>query len=747
MWDPLIAKQSALTSRPGSRPQEVVDKMLTPFEEELVVGSRFADRFQILGVVGRGSMGIVYQARHELMHRQVAIKMLRGQLQSDERSMRRFEREARAASRMDHPNLIAVHDFGLTQNRQPYLVMEFVQGSTLYDIQKRENHLTPVRAVRIFTQVCDALQHAHVQGVIHRDLKPSNIMIIEKDGEGDFVKVFDLGIAKIAWGEEEDKEPLTNTNEVCGSPIYLSPEQCKHQVLDARSDIYSLGVVMYELLTGFPPLMGETVYDTIYMHVHEEPRSFSDIRPELHLPSRLERIVLKALAKNVEDRYQSMQELKWELQASLQASDPHLKVLPPDQLTPRRNKALEPPADSAEYDAQAARIGARTPTPGRMPVLQTANKTPSSNQATPALSPAGMPAVEPKRELSVMQAALISSAATTLVILAVAAIFALTVHKSDAPSPPTMPQPSAAGSLVPAISQAPSPRQMVANSVPVTPRPVPQVQLVQPVQSSAPQVAAPVVSPAPIPAQPVEHSAALHMQHGKKAMPNAASIAAEKAKQQHLAKQKQVLKQHQHTAPVAVAHQSKSGQPQANNGSMPFWGFFPGWRKPAAGQTGASQPPASSNATAPELPRQSATNQLSEPAEHPAAPMHTAPAVHTATTEHAPAASSLASGAPDEAVRLNEEGRQLTQSNPAAAIQKFRAALTSYPAYDIAKLNMGRAYVNYGNRLHDAGNDREAERQYQAAMEIFNQYHTPEAMRALQTAKTNYENVRSSSTQ
>lgn len=325
--------------------------MLTPYNEELVIGSRFADRYQILELVGRGSMGVVYKARHELMGRVVAIKMLRSVLQLDERSIKRFEREARAASRLDHPNVIIVHDFGLTENRQPYLVMDFVSGQTLYSIQKRERILRPDRAVHIFTQVCDALHHAHVQGVVHRDLKPSNIMVMQRDDDPNFVKVFDLGIAKIAWAESEhEQEALTATGEVCGSPVYLSPEQCTHSPVDHRTDIYSLGVVMYELLTGVPPLMGETVYDTIYLHVHEPPPRFSEVC-DLPIPPRLEQIVMKALSKDPGDRQQSMQELRWELQAALMQHDAKLKVMPPDVAMRQRRaggRAIPPEPSTAE---------------------------------------------------------------------------------------------------------------------------------------------------------------------------------------------------------------------------------------------------------------------------------------------------------------------------------------------------------------------------------------------------------------
>lgn len=713
--------------------------MLTPFEEELVVGSHFADRFLIMGVVGRGSMGIVYQARHELMHRLVAIKMLRGQLQSDERSMRRFEREARAASRMDHPNLIAVHDFGLTNNRQPYLVMEYVQGSTLYDIQKCEDHLTPVRAVRIFTQVCDALQHAHVQGVIHRDLKPSNIMIIEKDGEGDFVKVFDLGIAKIAWGNEEDKEPLTNTNEVCGSPIYLSPEQCKHLALDARSDIYSFGVVMYELLTGVPPLMGETVYDTIYMHVHEQPRSFAEVRPDLQVSTRLEKIVLKALAKNPEDRHQSMQELKWELQASLQASDPHLKVLPPDAFLARRRPAADAPA-VPEISTPSAAMP-RVPTPRSLPVVppSAALKNPTPGQSLQAVAAPQLPeSVETPREgLSTAHVVMISSATTTIVILIIAAVLSLTLHKQE-----THP---VAGAAVPAAAVS----QVAVNPSAPAPNVVPH---------AIAQVVPPSVAPIHEPSRPAhisrvsqpEHSPAPHTLHGRRPLP---AWVTQRSKQQ--AKQQAISKptaKHSHAAPVAVAH--KAVLENRGNGSMPFWGFFPGWQKPAvdngkaANQAPGAAPPSNRNMT-PVKPLSATANAM--PVSRPVSSAHfggetQSPAGSPIAASPA-AAHGFPTGAPDEAVRLNNEGQGLTRSDPAAAIQKFREALTRYPSYDLAKLNMGRAYVNYGNRLHDSGNDREAERQYQAAIEIFNQYHTPEAMRALQTARANYEVARASAGQ
>src|SRR6185369_748634 len=158
---------------------------------------------------------------------------------------------------------------------------------------------------------------------------PANIMLVNKDGDPDFVRVVDLGIAKIAFSSDEEHEAITNTGEVCGSPVYLSPEQCKNEPMDARSDVYALGVVMYELLTGRPPLIGDTVHETIYAHVHEQPKPISQVRPELNIPRRLEAVVMKALEKQQSARYQSMLELREDLIASMRHQDAMVNVLPP----------------------------------------------------------------------------------------------------------------------------------------------------------------------------------------------------------------------------------------------------------------------------------------------------------------------------------------------------------------------------------------------------------------------------------
>jgi serine/threonine protein kinase len=307
--------------------------MLIPSDEELVIGSKLANRYELLSIIGRGSVGIVYKARHELIGRMVAIKMLRSQFITDERSRKRFLREAKTASRMDHPHIISVHDFGFTDKQQPYLVMDYAKGVSLLEVLKVEKQLSAERAIHIVLQVCDAMYHAHEQGVIHRDIKPGNIMLVHKDSDNDYVMVVDLGVAKIATGEEAELEAITKTGEVCGSPFYLSPEQCRNFPLDARSDIYSLGVVLYEMLTGIPPIAGPTSYDTIAMHVNALPKTMSSVCPDREFSPRLEAVVLKTLEKDPEKRQQTMLELKIELidtLKSLAKAEPH--ILPPSPI-------------------------------------------------------------------------------------------------------------------------------------------------------------------------------------------------------------------------------------------------------------------------------------------------------------------------------------------------------------------------------------------------------------------------------
>lgn len=286
---------------------------LVPLLQELLVGSLLNDRYKIEAIIGQGSTGVVYRACHKLIGRPVAIKMLNWRLVSDPRSIKRFEREARVTSRLNHPNVISVHDVGLSPRRQPYIVMDYAEGLPLSRLLKSRQKFGPERSIKMFLQICAALRHAHERGVVHRDLKPSNIMIASHDNRRDFVTVLDFSIAKLNCEQNAQSHSLTQPGEVIGTPAYMSPEQCMSQPLDARSDIYSLGVVMYQVLTGRPPLVGTTALDTMTRHVMEQPPSFKTAGLT-NAGRALEEVVFRCLRKFPDDRYQSMEELSEDLE-------------------------------------------------------------------------------------------------------------------------------------------------------------------------------------------------------------------------------------------------------------------------------------------------------------------------------------------------------------------------------------------------------------------------------------------------
>jgi len=269
----------------------------------------FADRYEILSCIGSGGMGAVYLARQTVIERLVALKLLLPQRGLDELSLRRLRQEARAASQLAHPNIVRVFDFGVWEDI-PYLAMEYVDGRSLQQIIRENGPLDVEKAAHIFVQACDGLEVAHEQGVIHRDLKPGNIIIANNGTGQDHVKIVDFGIAKLARSESADDIHLTRTGEVVGSPPYMSPEQCLGRSLDQRSDIYSMGCVMYEVLTGHPPFRGATFVEIGAKHLGETPPALISACPRKKEVELLQPIVMKALAKDPEHRFAAMSEMK-----------------------------------------------------------------------------------------------------------------------------------------------------------------------------------------------------------------------------------------------------------------------------------------------------------------------------------------------------------------------------------------------------------------------------------------------------
>lgn len=292
------------------------NSMLVPIAQDPLIGTRLAGKYDIVSVLGTGGMGVVYKGRQDVMDRVVAIKMLQAHHLNDSMSVKRFQQESKATCRLNHPHIITVYDFGISPTGQPYIVMDYLEGKPLSDIIKDEGHVGVDRALKIVRQACDALGHAHKQGVIHRDLKPSNIVLIDREGDKDYVKVVDFGVAKL-MEEGTEGQKLTQMGEVCGSPVYMSPEQCQGLPLDKRSDIYSMGIVLYETLTNRLPILGKTMVETMSKHINDSPPTFQEARPDLYIPERVEQVILRALAKAPEDRQQSMEQLATELEMAV----------------------------------------------------------------------------------------------------------------------------------------------------------------------------------------------------------------------------------------------------------------------------------------------------------------------------------------------------------------------------------------------------------------------------------------------
>src|SRR5215468_911984 len=271
-------------------------------------GRLLGGRYEVGEVLGYGGMAEVHHGRDTRLGRDVAIKMLRADLARDATFQMRFSREAQNAAALNHPAIVAVYDTGEERGaggeRLPFIVMEYVNGRTLKEVLTAEGPLQPRRALEISADICAALEFSHRHGIIHRDIKPGNVMLT-RTGQ---VKVMDFGIARaLASGAST----MTQTSAVIGTAQYLSPEQARGEAVDARSDVYATGCVLYELLTGHPPFVGDNPVSVAYQHVREDP-----VPPSEHnrdVPPDIDAVVLKALAKNRMNRYQSAAEMRGDL--------------------------------------------------------------------------------------------------------------------------------------------------------------------------------------------------------------------------------------------------------------------------------------------------------------------------------------------------------------------------------------------------------------------------------------------------
>ncbi|MBX9691527.1 MAG: protein kinase [Cyanobacteria bacterium] len=276
------------------------------------LGMNLDGKYELVELIGGGGTGLVYRARHMFMDTFVAVKLLFPQMTSQADHVDRFRREASSAMTLSHLNVLRVHDFGFLDIMQPYLVMELLEGRSLADLINAEGALPPARVLDYIQQTASGLAHAHEKGIVHRDIKPSNLMLLQDDSGKVVVKIVDFGLAKVTRLDNQTAT-LTKTGDIFGSPPYMSPEQCLGRSVDQRSDIYSLGCILYEALSGAPPFIGDSLLATILLHVHGFPSPLTIPGASPELTQNLDRIITRCLQKDREDRYASIDELEEDL--------------------------------------------------------------------------------------------------------------------------------------------------------------------------------------------------------------------------------------------------------------------------------------------------------------------------------------------------------------------------------------------------------------------------------------------------
>jgi serine/threonine-protein kinase len=336
-------------------------------EADPLVGRVLNGRYTIVSALGHGGMGRVYKALQAPLDRVVALKVLGAGHDRDPNFYKRFFLEASVTARLTHPNTITLYDYGRTEDGVLFIAMEYLNGRTLSQAMQADGPLAQERVIHIAQQICRSLREAHSIGIIHRDLKPANVMLLTQHDDHDFVKVLDFGLVKFFSGEGTEGD-ITNAGTFMGSPHYIAPEQARNQSPDQRCDIYSLGVLLYHMLTGRAPFTGAAPVDIILKHLHEAPVPLAEARPDLRIAPELQQVVLRCMAKGRDERFQSMDELLLQLKA--------VRAKLSGAATP------QPSNPDLTADVSAGAVAQTPPTP--QPGLRTPSQPMSAMRATPA---------------------------------------------------------------------------------------------------------------------------------------------------------------------------------------------------------------------------------------------------------------------------------------------------------------------------------------------------------------------------
>ncbi len=326
------------------------------------VGRVLGGRYQLDQCIGSGGMGEIYRAKRLHIGDTVAVKVLRPDVVDNDKSRQRFYREARAAAMLHHPNAVVIHDFGEDDDGTAYIVMELLVGKSLRQVLVERGHITIGRAYGIVRQTCAALDAGHRNGIVHRDIKPDNIFLLDSNDGADHIKILDFGIAKLADKDLDTlslEQRLTNIGTVIGTPHYMAPEQCQGEEADSRSDIYSLGVVIYELLTGVAPFIAKTPTGIAIKHVTEQPRSLRELNP--NITPGVDKVVLHALEKDPNARPQTALELAREYEAAISDEPDTVRLIKTGEQ--RLNIAGEDEAQKTEILPGAQKTGETSRTP------------------------------------------------------------------------------------------------------------------------------------------------------------------------------------------------------------------------------------------------------------------------------------------------------------------------------------------------------------------------------------------------